>query len=209
MAREGIGLYIRHTSNRCALCLKQEKPPCHAGSCPWGDNAEAWPRDPGQTARTETSRPRAPHCLPASAPRMRRAREARVRVTATEQHHRTTADASGRGLALGTHPARRGALCVPDTQPDPALLRCHRSCGLSLMEGKTLPQQKGPSSPYGDARLTAAASGPIPSNGPHGHTCRGLWAAQASKPGPQIRRHRPTDPTAEHEATYCPSLRAK
>lgn len=106
-------------------------------------------------------------------------------------------------------PARRGALRVPDTQPDPALLRCHRSCGLSVMEGKTLPQHKGPSSPYGDARLTAAASGLVPSNVPHGHTCRGLWAAQASKPGPQIRRHRPTDPTAEHEATYCPSLRAK
>lgn len=57
MAREGIGLYTRHTSNRCALCLKQEKPPCHAGTCPRGDNAEAWPRDPGQIARTATSRP--------------------------------------------------------------------------------------------------------------------------------------------------------
>lgn len=139
----------RHRCDQCALRLEQE-PPCHAGTCPQGDSAGLRPDD---------AHDRAPRRLPAPAPQTPRMHKARLSAIGAERRHQTMAAASSQGLALITRPRPLRPLCVPDTQTDPALLRCHRSCGLVLMEGKTLRQQKGPSSPYCGARLTAAAPG--------------------------------------------------
>lgn len=78
-----------------------------------------------------------------------------------------TADASGRGLALATRPRPRKPPPRPGHTARPAVSQSLQV----LMEGKAVPQQRGPSSPDCDARLTAGSTGAGPSNVPHGHTC--------------------------------------